>query len=140
MALIVEGIIVRVAVFPFAALFGVVGLRYRPFIMNGRLDEADIATIVGASLATFWIFAAINWLYEALLTSSVWQGTVGKRILNLKVTDQAGNRISFARATGRHFAKYYLSTILFIGFIMAAFTDRKRALHDIIAGTLVWKG
>jgi uncharacterized RDD family membrane protein YckC len=139
LALIIDGIIVRVAVFPFAAAFGLMGLRHRPFIMHGPLDESDIATIVGASLATFWIFAGINWLYEALLTSSVWQGTVGKKILNLKVTDEGGNRITFARATGRHFAKYYVSTILLIGFIMAAFTDRKRALHDIIAGTLVRK-
>lgn len=140
LALIVDGIIVRIAVFPFAAVFGLLGLRHRSFVFGGRLDEADLPAILGAAFATFWIFAAINWLYDALLTSSVWQGTVGKKILNLKVTDEAGNRISFARATGRHFAKYYLSTILFIGLIMAAFTDRKRALHDMIAGTLVRKG
>jgi uncharacterized RDD family membrane protein YckC len=139
LAFIVDGIIVRLAVFPLAAVFGLVGLHHRPFIIGGRLDEHDIPAIVSAALATFWIFATINWLYDALLTSSAWQGTVGKKILNLKVTDEAGNRISFARATGRHFAKYYLSTILFVGFIMAAFTDRKRALHDIIAGTLVRK-
>jgi uncharacterized RDD family membrane protein YckC len=140
LAFIVDGIIVRVAVFPFAAALGLMGLRHRPFTISGRLDEADIPAIFAAVFATFWIFAAINWLYDALLTSSAWQGTVGKKILNLKVTDEANNRISFARATGRHFAKYYLSTILFVGFIMAAFTDRKRALHDIIAGTLVRKG
>jgi uncharacterized RDD family membrane protein YckC len=139
LALIVDGIIVRVAVFPFAAVLGLMGLRHRAFFIGGRLDEHDIPAMVGAALATFWIFAAINWLYEALLTSSAWQGTVGKKILSLKVTDEAGNRISFARATGRHFAKYYLSTILLVGFIMAAFTDRKRALHDMIAATLVRK-
>ena len=43
----------------------------------------------------------------------------------------------FARATGRHFAKYLSSMILFIGYIMAGFTERKQALHDIIASTVV---
>jgi uncharacterized RDD family membrane protein YckC len=138
-AIIVDGIIVRIAIFPFVAALGLMGLRHRTFVFDGQINHADIPAMVGAGLATFGVFAVINWLYDALLTSSVWQGTVGKKILNLRVTDQAGNRISFPRATGRHFAKYYLSTILFIGFIMAAFTDRKRALHDMIADTLVRK-
>jgi uncharacterized RDD family membrane protein YckC len=138
-AFIVDGIIVRIAVFPFAAALGVMGLRHHPFVFSGRINPSDIPALLGAGIATFWIFAAINWLYDALLTSSAWQGTVGKKLLNLKVTDEAGHRISFARATGRHFAKYYLSTILLIGFIMAAFTDRKRALHDMLADTLVRK-
>jgi uncharacterized RDD family membrane protein YckC len=59
---------------------------------------------------------------------------VGLRV----VTDQ-GDRLSFLNATGRFFAKF-ISTIIFcIGFIMVAFTDRKRGLHDIIASTLVIK-
>ncbi len=77
------------------------------------------------------------WLYEALLTASSWQGTIGKRILRLKVTDEAGNRISFGRSTGRFFAKILSYVTLWIGFIMVAFTDKKRGLHDILAGTVV---
>jgi uncharacterized RDD family membrane protein YckC len=85
----------------------------------------------------FGFFA--GWLYEALLLSSPWQATVGKKLLGLKVTDEAGQRISFGRATGRHFAKIISFIICFIGFIMAAFTYHKRALHDMIAVTLVMK-
>lgn len=81
-----------------------------------------------------WI---LQWLYEALLTSSSWQGTVGKRVVRLKVTDAAGNRISFGRATGRFFGKIVSGMIMDIGFIMVAFTERKQGLHDMIAGTLV---
>jgi uncharacterized RDD family membrane protein YckC len=58
-------------------------------------------------------------------------------IFVMKVTDLAGNRISFARATGRHFAKYISLLILLVGYIMAGFTQNKQALHDMIAGTLV---
>jgi uncharacterized RDD family membrane protein YckC len=85
----------------------------------------------------FGFFA--GWLYEALLLSSPWQATIGKKLLGLKVTDEAGQRLSFGRATGRHFAKIISMIICFIGFIMAAFTYHKRALHDMIAGTLVMK-
>ena len=78
-----------------------------------------------------------KWIYEASMESSARQATVGKMALALKVTDLEGRRISFARASGRHFAKYISGMILLIGYIMAGFTERKQALHDMIAGTLV---
>jgi uncharacterized RDD family membrane protein YckC len=77
------------------------------------------------------------WLYEALMTSSSKQGTLGKMAFGMKVTDMSGARISFGRSTGRFFAKILSGMILNIGYIMAGFTDRKQALHDMIAGTLV---
>jgi len=80
------------------------------------------------------------WLYEALLTSSSWQGTVGKRMLKLKVTDLAGNKVSFARATGRFFAKLLFRMVLTaLIYIVVAFSERKQGLHDMVAGTLVMK-
>ncbi len=79
----------------------------------------------------------IPWLYEAWLHSSEWQATLGKRALNIVVTGVNGGRISFARATGRHFAKWISAGTFLVGFIMAAFTARKQALHDLIAGTIV---
>jgi uncharacterized RDD family membrane protein YckC len=73
------------------------------------------------------------------MMSSEWQATVGKRVMSIVVTDIEGKRITFARATGRHFAKYISAALLGIGFIIAAFTARKQALHDMIAETLVVK-
>jgi len=80
---------------------------------------------------------AIPWLYEALMLSGEKQATLGKMAMGIVVTDTAGGRLTFGRATGRHFAKYLSSLVFGIGFIMAAFTDRKQALHDILARTLV---
>jgi uncharacterized RDD family membrane protein YckC len=74
------------------------------------------------------------------MTSSSKQGTLGKMVFRLRVTDLNGARISFARATGRFFAKILSGMILNIGYIMAGFTERKQALHDMIAGTLVVRG
>jgi uncharacterized RDD family membrane protein YckC len=106
---------------------------------NGEPSPELIISII-TSFSLYLCLALIGqWLYEALLTSSSWQGTIGKKLLRLKVTDEAGNRIGFGRATGRFFAKWLSSLMLYIGFFMIGFTDRKRGLHDMLAGTLVMK-
>jgi uncharacterized RDD family membrane protein YckC len=82
-------------------------------------------------------YIIIVWLYFAAMESSNNQGTLGKMALSLKVTDINGNRISFGRATGRHFAKFLSSLTLMIGYMLAGWTKYKQALHDLIAETLV---
>lgn len=81
----------------------------------------------------------IPWLYFALMEASAKQATLGKLALGIKVTDEAGNRVSFGRATGRYFGKIVSALILYAGYIMIAFTKKKQGLHDILAGTLVVK-
>jgi uncharacterized RDD family membrane protein YckC len=95
--------------------------------------------IIGAGLSASVASIVLSWLYEALMESSSYQATLGKLAVGIKVCDMYGRRISFARATGRHFGKILSGLILLIGYIMAAFTERKQALHDIMAGTLVVK-
>ncbi len=80
-----------------------------------------------------------SWLYFAAFESSRWQATPGKKLLGLAVTDMAGNRISFARASGRYFAKIVSFLTLLMGFVMIGFTQKKQGLHDMIAGCLVVK-
>lgn len=80
----------------------------------------------------------LTWLYYALMESSSKQATLGKMALGIVVTDLQGDRITFGRATGRHFAKILSWPMtLGIGFIMTGFTPRKQALHDIVANCLV---
>ena len=103
------------------------------------------AGVAGADVNGGWLVAiyvitiAGYYLYYAFMESSANQATVGKIALGLKVTDEEGNRISFGRALGRTVAKILSALILFMGFVMAGFTDRKQALHDKIAHTLVVK-
>jgi uncharacterized RDD family membrane protein YckC len=79
-----------------------------------------------------------TWLYNALLESSEWQGSAGKKALGLIVTDMTGRRVTFARASGRHFGKIVTSFIpLGIGYILAGFTEKRQALHDMLASCLV---
>ena len=85
------------------------------------------------------VIPLVGFLYMALFESSVYQATVGKQLLGLSVTDMNGNRLTFLRALGRNLAKILSVVIIFIGFIMAGFTEKKQTLHDMIAGTLVVK-
>ena len=78
-----------------------------------------------------------GWLYYAILESSSAQATYGKRIMKIKVTGINGNRIKFGKASGRFFGKFISAIIVFFGFIMVAFTEKKQGLHDIISGCLV---
>lgn len=82
----------------------------------------------------------VSWLYFTISESSAWQATLGKRLLGLKVTDEAGQRIGFGRANGRYWSNILSALLLMVGFLMIAFTAKKQGLHDKIAGTLVDEG
>jgi uncharacterized RDD family membrane protein YckC len=134
-AIVIDWIVLAVVTWPIRAFL--FAIMHVPRYDWGPYYDGHFGPLFAAVPAVFGASTVISWLYEALMMSSTWQATLGKKALNLRVTDEAGNRISFARASGRHFAKYLSALILGIGYIMAAFTDRKRALHDILAGTLV---
>ncbi|MGA9526705.1 MAG: RDD family protein [Terriglobales bacterium] len=138
-AAIIDGILVRLVVHPVAAIFGIGGLAASGLGLGLGHGVASLPLLIfgGGVLAVLTIGA--SWLYESLMESSSYQATLGKMIFGMKVTDVYGNRISFGRATGRHFAKILSGMILGIGFIMVAFTERKQGLHDLLAGTLVRK-
>jgi uncharacterized RDD family membrane protein YckC len=99
-------------------------------------SEEFILTLVTAYFSVIILLVAAEWLYFALM-ESMKGATLGKMALGIIVTDLQGNRISFGRATGRYFAKIISSLTLLVGYIMAGFTEKKQALHDIIAGCLV---
>jgi uncharacterized RDD family membrane protein YckC len=100
-------------------------------------DLTEMPTPRGVFLATEGVLLAINWLYFALMESSSWRGTLGKRALGVAVTDLNGKRITFGRASGRFFGKLLSMMTLGVGYVMAAVTDKKQALHDVLAKCLV---
>ena len=106
---------------------------------SGGGDAAQAAS-AGMTVLLYAVAIVAGWLYNALMESSSWQGTVGKRVLGIRVTDLDGNRINFGRATGRYFGKIISSLICAVGFIMVLFTERKQGLHDMMASTLVLMG
>ena len=131
-ASILDGIIVGI----FAVLiFFVFGFSAFTDLLNHYNAAGSISRLILAGILAF----AVQWLYFALFESGGWQATLGKKAMGLKVTDMRSQRISFGRATGRFFAKILSGLSFLIGYLMAGFTAKKQALHDVIAETLVYK-
>lgn len=140
-ALIIDGILIGfvqiLIIAPVLAAFGFAATA--PENINPEDGAAAIAAMAGAMGMVQVISMIIGWLYFALMQSSSKQATIGKMALGLKVVDAEGNRLSFGKATLRYIGKIISGFILLIGYIIAAFSPRKQALHDMIAGTFVIK-
>lgn len=129
---LIDQILVSFVVWP---VLGIMGLALG--FAGGAVSMPVIGIHIVRGIVGLTFSIVVNWIYEAALESSSKQATVGKMALGLKVTDLEGRRISFARATARHFCKIISGMIMLIGFIMAGFMPKKQALHDLIAETLV---
>ncbi len=92
--------------------------------------------VLGGIILPKAIVSLVFLFYFILMESSPLQATVGKLMLGIKVVDGDGKKISFFRAFFRTISKI-LSSVLFIGYIIAAFTQKKQALHDLLSGCLV---
>ena len=129
-ALLLDGLILIIPGFLIGMLLGI------PFaLLISGYDERTKASM--QLLFGFVVGLILRALYFAILHSSMHQATFGKRALGIKVVDDNGRRLTFKHALGRWFASGLSFLMLYVGFLMAAFTDRKRALHDMVAGTLV---
>lgn len=126
LAALIDACIIIVPAMILGGLIGIWGMLW---------DDSDAITTLKIQAVSI-LFGI---LYEAIFLSSGWMATPGKRLLGIKVTDLHGNQISFWRGVGRSSGKL-ISSILFIGYIMAAFTKNKQSLHDLMASTFVIKG
>jgi uncharacterized RDD family membrane protein YckC len=127
------GILVLIGV----TMVGIDSIRSMAEGMKGE-DFQMPAPIISAIFFVTLASIVLVWIYNASMESSIHQGTLGKMALGLIVTDSQGRPIGFGHATGRYFAKIITGLIpLGIGYAMAGFTEKKQALHDMIAGCLV---
>lgn len=137
-AYLIDSIIISIAslilLIPFFLIVGLGALQGMDEEYNGG-PELLIA-FIGTYLMLVCLLMIGQWLYFAIMESTK-GATLGKMVLNIQVTDMQGQRLTFGRASGRHFAKLISGLTLGIGYIIAGFTQQKQALHDIIAGCLV---
>ena len=136
-AYVIDGVIVGIVGFIVQMLVagvvfgGLAAMQTDPGAMFGT-----VSGVIGM-LVMYLAPMAIAAAYFGLMQASANQASLGKLAVGIKVTDDAGGAISFWRGFGRYFALILSSIPLGIGLFMAAFTDRKRALHDMICSTLV---
>lgn len=127
-----------------AAAVDVVGLWVAEVALVAATWSAGLLPITSKQLGEglglvmilfFPVFPA--WPYFALMEGSRWQATIGKRLLGIVVTDEDGEPIGIWRASVRNVAKVLAVLPMGLGLIGALISERRRGLHDIVAGTLV---
>jgi len=144
-AVIIDGIIIGVAQsFIIVPLLAAVGFGFASGAENMDFSDPEQSAGMIAGMAAlmggYWILAmCIQILYFSFMESSKSQATVGKMALGLIVTDLNGGKLDFSKALVRNLCKIISNFTLLIGYIMAGFTEKGQALHDMIASTLVVK-
>lgn len=135
-AYIIDGLILGVLAGLFVGIFSIAAA------LSEKTPDGDVPpAIVGLGVLLVLAYIVAVWLYEALMTSSPRGATFGKRAIGARIVRADGARLSFGRATARYFLKVIVTPMipLGIGYFMAGFTRGKRALHDLMADTLVVK-
>jgi uncharacterized RDD family membrane protein YckC len=126
----IPGLIINSALGVNAAMTDLIGTEDPEVMMN---------FLTGTFMVAALLSIVVNVAYYAYFESSEKQATFGKQALGLVVTNLNGERISFLNAVGRYFARVISAFTLAIGYLIQPFTEKKQALHDMIAGTLVYK-
>ncbi|WP_409476227.1 RDD family protein [Stenotrophomonas sp. Y-13] len=103
----------------------------------GGGSDAMGAGFIAIQLLTNLVSIGLAAAYYAVFHASSGKATLGKMAVGIKVVRSNGERITIARGIGRYFAAMLSGLILCIGYLMAAFTERKQSLHDMICDTLV---
>ena len=143
-AAIIDGIVLAIPLMPVFFLVFIDMFRHAQDF-QGRQDPTALMTVMGPKIVLILFISAIaSWLYWGLFESSAWQATLGKKALGIIVTDLEGRRISFGRASGRFWAgrgagsiPYLGGTYFLVDCICVGFTEKKQAIHDMIASCLV---
>lgn len=148
-AVIIDGIIISILYsVVLAPVMAAIGLGIATGVGNAETltdEEAAVAAMgmIGAMIAAMGSIILIIWaiqiLYYAFMESSKYQASLGKMAMGIKVVDLNGDRITFGKAFLRSIGKIISASVFYIGFLMAAFTEKKQGLHDMIASTLVVK-
>jgi len=126
----------------FAGLMGCIpafGLVFIAIAMAGNDPDAQQAASLFGNCCAQILSIVISLVYYVVLETSPKQGTWGKQIMGIKVTDLQGNRLTVGRAIGRFFAKFISGFTCGIGHLMPLFTEKKQTLHDMLAGCLALK-
>ena len=145
-AYIIDYIVIQILqtflIIPLLAMFGISFFATDGFDFSYMDEEEVIAMVlafVGAASTFILLAYLLQILYFTIMEASKFQATLGKMALGLKVTDMDGKPLDFVKAFLRNLSKIISGMLLLIGYIMAGLTDKKQALHDMIAGALVVK-
>jgi len=107
--------------------------------VGGMLGYERSISKFASGMAFILVLAIGSWLYAAFSESSPRRATLGKRLMGLQLVTAKGGQVSFGQASVRHFLKFLSLFTAGVGFMMAGWTKRRQALHDIPLDCLVIK-
>ena len=125
-AFIIDNVVLTFLGLAIYVLFGESAAEYFSFYFSWSL-ESDRSFV----FADF-VNLVVSLLYAPVMIS-VWGTTIGKRSMNLYVVKSDGGRCGFWQALGRTLASVLSLLLLGVGYLMVAFREDKRALHDLMA-------
>jgi uncharacterized RDD family membrane protein YckC len=134
-ALFIDSFVVGIAYYIVLIVAAVVGFGAAG--LSGAGSDAMGAGLIAMLFGVYALYPVVSGIYYIGFESSSLQATLGKMAVGIKVTDNDGQRLGRGNALGRWASHLLCYFTLYIGYIIAGFTDRKRGLHDMAAGTLV---
>ena len=135
-ALFIDSMLVGVAYYAIV-IVGMLAIGIGSLGALENIDSLGGGAIGGIIAVVYLAYPLVSALYYVSMESSGAQATLGKMAVGIKVTDSDGHRLGRGRALGRWVSHLLCYMTLYIGYIMAGFTERKRGLHDMVASTLV---
>jgi uncharacterized RDD family membrane protein YckC len=97
--------------------------------------QITLATIISLAIAT----PIVKLIYGTVAEASTTQATIGKKLMDIKVGDLLGNRLTFAQSFMRNIAKAISVLPFFFGYLYLFLNKKQQCFHDVVAGTLVVK-
>jgi len=104
------------------------------FIFITEKDQRILTALTGLPL-----IPVCKFIYGVFADASARQGTAGKRLLNIKVTDMLGNPLNFSASLIRNATKVLSVLPLFLGYLYIFLNKKQQTWHDIAANALVIK-
>lgn len=84
-----------------------------------------------------WLCLVVTYLYEVIAIASSWGGTLGKKMMKTKVTNDDLTPVSLWKSSLRAFVKAFSVLTLFIGYLTIVLHPQKKSLHDLVMKTSV---
>lgn len=129
----------------------VVGIVW--FVLSGLYDFAAAAFLEGTAFSpggaalerALWLSGAGRWLllalvifgYFVLMESTTRGASLGKMLLRIRVARADGRRTGLGHSLARTALKPISALPLMLGFVIAGWNRKKRALHDLLSGCIV---
>lgn len=96
-----------------------------------------LSAVVEEDYIFYGVLGALYILYNTLLETSAWHGSLGKRLLSLKVVDMQDTKTTLLHSLLRNTLKFLSLALLFVGFLMIRFSMKRQGLHDWLSGSVV---